>query len=99
MSIICTYFFAFQTSTFDKRHTGMSDLTSSFMKNLSLRTHYQGEISGLLLMATDDTQRERLIAKVLGDITSACEKKSELEFRQGLWRATGLLIADKGREN
>ncbi|XP_045112601.1 phosphatidylinositol 4-kinase alpha-like [Portunus trituberculatus] len=84
------------TSTFDKRHTGMSDLTSSFIKNLSLRTHYQGEISGLLLMASDDTQRERLIAKVLSDITAACEKKSELEFRQGLWRATGLLIADKG---
>lgn len=68
------------------------------MKNLSLRTHYQGEISGLLLMASDDSQRERLIAKVLGDITAACEKKSELEFRQGLWRATGLLIADKGRK-
>ncbi|XP_071514880.1 phosphatidylinositol 4-kinase alpha isoform X1 [Panulirus ornatus] len=83
-------------STLDKRHKGMSDLTSSFMKSLSLRTHYQGEISGLLLMATDETQRERLVAKLLGDIKMACDNKKEIDFRQGLWRATGLLIATKG---
>lgn len=50
-------------------------------------------------MASDETQKERLIAKLLGDIKAACEKKSEVEFRQGLWRATGLLIADKGKED
>lgn len=75
----------------------MSDLTSSFMKSLSLRTHYQGEISGLLLMATDETQRDRLVAKLLGDIKMACDNKKEIDFRQGLWRATGLLIATKGQ--
>lgn len=85
------------TSTFDKRHKGTNELTSSFMKYLSMRTHYQGEISGLMLMATDETQRDKLIAKLLGDIKVACERKSEVDFRQGLWRATGLLIATKGK--
>ncbi|KAK3879548.1 hypothetical protein Pcinc_015884 [Petrolisthes cinctipes] len=84
------------TSTLDKRHKGTNELTSSFMKYLSMRTHYQGEISGLLLMASDETQRDKLITKLLGDIKAACERKSEVDFRQGLWRATGLLIATKG---
>ncbi|XP_042233496.1 phosphatidylinositol 4-kinase alpha-like isoform X1 [Homarus americanus] len=89
-SVSCGY------STLDKRHKGMSDLTSSFMKSLSLRTHYQGEISGLLLMVSDEDQRDKLVSKLLGDIKIACDNKSEIDFRQGLWRATGLLIATKG---
>ncbi|XP_047491882.1 phosphatidylinositol 4-kinase alpha-like isoform X2 [Penaeus chinensis] len=84
------------TATLDKRNKGATDLTSSFMKSLSLRTHYQGEISGLLLMVRDESQREQLIAKLLGDIKVACEKKKEVDFRQGLWRATGLMIFSEG---
>lgn len=82
----------------DKRNKGVTDLTSSFMKSLSLRTHYQGEISGLLLMVRDESQREQLIAKLLGDIKVACEKKKEVDFRQGLWRATGLMIFSEGKD-
>ncbi|KAG7162490.1 Phosphatidylinositol 4-kinase alpha-like [Homarus americanus] len=69
-SVSCGY------STLDKRHKGMSDLTSSFMKSLSLRTHYQGEISGLLLMVSDEDQRDKLVSKLLGDIKIACDNKS-----------------------
>ncbi|XP_066970314.1 phosphatidylinositol 4-kinase alpha isoform X2 [Macrobrachium rosenbergii] len=83
-------------SSMDKRHKAVSDRTSSFMKSLSLRTHYQGEITGLLLMVTDELQRDRLVQKLMADIKKACEKNREVDFRQGLWRATGLLIATEG---
>ncbi|KAK7078017.1 Phosphatidylinositol 4-kinase alpha, partial [Halocaridina rubra] len=84
------------SSSMDKRQKGMSDLTSSFMKSLSLRTHYQGEISGLLLMVTDEAERDRLVQKLMDGIKRACENCKEIDFRQGLWRATGLLIATEG---
>ncbi|XP_076062775.1 phosphatidylinositol 4-kinase III alpha isoform X2 [Oratosquilla oratoria] len=85
-----------QTSTLDKRNKAGHDLTSSFMKGLSLRTRFQGEISGLLFIMTDEQQQTKLVAKVIEDIKDNSAKKNEVQFRQGLWRATGLLIATKG---
>ena len=63
------------------------------MKCLSLRTRYQGEISGLILLTSDESQRQNLVVKLASQIRNAAMENNQVKFQQGLWRATGLLIA------
>ena len=66
------------------------------MKSLNMRTHYHGEISGILLYIKTEEQRRQLISDLGKYIQDAAAEKKAADFRQGLWRATGLLVGTAG---
>ncbi|KAB7502620.1 Phosphatidylinositol 4-kinase alpha [Armadillidium nasatum] len=73
-----------------------SELTASFMKSLSMRTRYLGEINGMLYMINSEEQMNEILTKLAMDIKDAAANKKVDDFRKLLWRATGLLVATEG---
>lgn len=78
-----------------KQSQCISSDTSRYISVLCLRSKYAGEIAGLLSVLEDD-KKKGLIDKLVSDVWDACQKKSDIEHRGALWRATAYLILCSG---
>ncbi|KAL0266294.1 UNVERIFIED_CONTAM: hypothetical protein PYX00_008881 [Menopon gallinae] len=82
------------TSTLDKRPRCVTSDSSRFVKSLSLRSRYMGEIIGLL----NQGNRNELSRELINKVWEACRMKDDSKHGAALWRVTAFLIMTPGMD-
>lgn len=70
---------------------GNTNDIARFVSALCLRSRYAGEIAGLLSVPANK-DNSSVADRLIKDIWTSCEQKSDAHYRGSLWRATAYLI-------
>lgn len=77
----------------DKRPRCVKSDASKFVSNMSLRSLYAGQISGMLVAGVS---KEQIIEKLTTELWNACRSASGLDHHSAVWRATAMLVSTTG---
>jgi len=82
-------------STLDKLPNFIKNNCSEFIASMSLRTHFAGEVAGMLSsFKSDETGNEqKLASKLICDLKESCIKQDVKVHQECVYRITALLVA------
>jgi phosphatidylinositol 4-kinase len=83
------------TTTLEKLPNFIKNNCSEFIASMSLRTHFAGEVSGMLssLKSNDKENELKLATKLINDLKESCIKQDLKSHQESVYKITALLIA------